>query len=221
MREVQKSGWHFKRDQYQSSQPSYYLGRSSWMRGNKKEAESRFREALKQSPGDPWSLAALYAVTKDNSFRMKLFRYFDDIDAHFFLGEAALELGNAEVSVNSFSYVVHQIPEYRRARIFLAAALANAERLHEAEGVYRTVLQMSSDPVMREKEILTLFRKLSERSPDNPEHLYMYGFVLRQFGHYEEALVLQHQALEKSQAPAIRAEIAALQNVLSQLAASD
>jgi len=104
---------------------------------------------------------------------------------------------------------------------FLAAALANAERLHEAEGVYRTVLQMSSDPVMREKEILALFRKLSERSPDNPEHLYMYGFVLRQFGHYEEALVLQHQALEKSQAPAIRAEIAALQNVLSQLAASD
>lgn len=221
MREAQISGWHFKRDQYQSSQPSYYLGCSSWMRGNKKEAESRFREALKQSPGDPWSLAALYAVTRDNSFRMKLFWYFDDIDAHFFLGEAALELGNAEAGVNSFSYVVHQIPEYRRARIFLAAALANAERLDEAEGVYRTALQMSSDPVMREKEILALFRKLSERSPDNPEHLYMYGFVLRQFGHYEEAFVVQQQALEKSQAPAIRAEIAALQNVLSQLAASD
>ena len=49
----------------------------------------------------------------------------------------------------------------------------------------------------------------------------MYGYVLRLFGHYQEALVIQQLAQEKSQSPAIKAEIAALQMVLSQLAASD
>ncbi len=221
MQQVQKSGWHFKRDQYQSSQPSYYLARSSWMRGNKKEAESRLRETLKRSVADPWALAALYAITKDNSFREKLFGYFDDIDASFFLGEAALEFDDADLGINVLSYVVQQIPEYRDARIFLAGALTNEHRLDEAEDVYRNALHMSPDPAMREKEILKLFLALSERNPENPERLYMYGYVLRLFGHYQEALVIQQLAQEKSQSPAIKAEIAALQMVLSQLAASD
>jgi tetratricopeptide (TPR) repeat protein len=221
MQEVQKSGWHFKRDQYQSSQPSYYLARSSWMRGNKTEAESRLRGTLKQSPADPWTLAALYVITKDNSFRKKLFDYFDDIDAYFFLGEAALEFDDASAGIIALQYVVQYLPEYRKARIFLAGALTNANRLDEAEAVYRMALHKSPDPAMREKEILALFLKLSERNPENPERLYMYGYVLRLFGHYQEALVIQQLAQEKSQSPAIKAEIAALQIVLSQLAASD
>lgn len=221
MQEVQKSGWHFKRDQYQSSQPSYYLARSSWMRGNKKEAESRLRATLKQSPADPWALAALYVITNDDAFRGKLFDYFDDIDAYSFVGEAALEFDNPEEGINAWTYVLQQIPEYRKARIFLAGVLTNANRLDNAEVVYRSALHMSADPAMREKEIMTLFLKVSERNPENPERLYMYGYVLRQFGHYQEALVIQQLAAEKSQSPAIKAEIAALQTVLSQLAASD
>jgi tetratricopeptide (TPR) repeat protein len=221
MQEVQKSGWHFKRDQYQSSQPSYYLARSSWMRGNKQEAETRLHTTMRQSPADPWTLAALYVITNDNDFHRKLFTYFDDIDAQFFLGEAALEFDKPELGINSFTYLLQQIPEYRKTRILLAAALTNADRLEQAENVYRSALHMSSDPAMREKEILRLFLKLSERNPENPERLYMYGYVLRQFGHYQEALVIQQLAQEKSQSPAIKAEIAALQMVLSQLAASD
>jgi tetratricopeptide (TPR) repeat protein len=221
MQEVQKSGFNFKRDQYQSSQPSYYLARSSWMRGNKKEAESRLRATLKRSPADPWTLAALYVITNDASLRAKLFDYFDDIDAYVFIGEAALEFDNAEAGINAWTYVLQQIPEYRKARIFLAGALTNANQLDNAEVVYRSALHVSADPAMREKEILTLFLKLSERNPENPERLYMYGYVLRQFGHYQEALVIQQLAAEKSQSPAIKAEIAALQMVLSQLAASD
>lgn len=221
MQELQKSGWQFKCDQYQSSQPLYYLARSSWMRGNEQEAESRLRTTLKQAPADPWTLSALYVITKDNSFRQKLFGYFDDIDAYFFLGEAALEFDDPLSGIDSLQYVVQQLPEYRKAQIFLAAALTNANRLDQAEAVYRSALHMSADPAMREKEILTLFLKLSERNPENPERLYMYGYVLRQFGHYQEALVIQQLAQEKSQAPAIKAEIAALQMVLSQLAASD
>jgi len=221
MQEVQKSGWHFKRDQYQSSQPTYYLARSSWMRGNKKEAESRLRATLKQSPADPWTLAALFVITNDYSFRAKLFDYFDGIDAYSFVGEAALEFDNPQAGISAWTYVLQQIPEYRKARIFLASALTNANRLDNAEVVYRSALHTSTDPAMREKEILTLFLKLSERNPENPERLYMYGYVLRQFGHYQEALVIQQLAAEKSQSPAIKAEIAALQMVLSQLAASD
>jgi tetratricopeptide (TPR) repeat protein len=221
MQEVQKSGWHFKRDQYQSPEPLYYLAQSSWMRGNKQEAESRLRATLKQSPADPWALAALYVLTNETSFRGKLFDYFDNVDAQFFIGEAALEFGNAAIGIDALEYVVQQLPEYRKARIFLAGALTNANRLDQAEGVYRLALQMSTDPAMRESEILALFLKLSERNPENPERLYMYGYVLRQFGHYQEALVIQQLAAEKSQSPAIKAEIAALQMVLSQLAASD
>ena len=160
-------------------------------------------------------------ITNDYSFRAKLFDYFDGIDAYSFVGEAALEFDNPQAGISAWTYVLQQIPEYRKARIFLASALTNANRLDNAEVVYRSALHTSTDPAMREKEILTLFLKLSERNPENPERLYMYGYVLRQFGHYQEALVIQQLAAEKSQSPAIKAEIAALQMVLSQLAASD
>jgi tetratricopeptide (TPR) repeat protein len=218
LREALRSGASFKRDQYQSSQPLYFLARSSWIRGNKKEAEKRLREALIRAPGDPWCLSALTTITGEKSKRNQLFRYFDDINAQFFLGQAALEFGSSQNNaLPALDYLIGKIPESRRARIMLAAGLSGTDQIYLAAEIYREALRKSLDPALMEKEILNLFRTLSERNPDDPEGLYMYGFVLRQYGHYIEALEIQRMALEKSQSPAIRAEIVELQRVLSRL----
>ncbi len=217
LREVLKSGVSFKLDQYQSSQPLYFLARSSWLRGNQKEAEKRLRDALVRAPGDPWCLSALAIITGEKSRRNQLFRYFDDIDAQFFLGQAALDFGKTNTAMHSLSYLVGKLPESRRIRVMLAAGMSRTEQFHMAAEIYREALRKSLDPALMEQEILTLFRTLSERNPDDPEGLYMYGFVLRQYGHYIEALEIQRMAQEKSQSPAIRAEIVELQRVLSRL----
>ena len=127
LREVLKSGASFKQDQYQSSQPFYFLARSSWLRGNKKESENRLREALNRAPGDPWCLAALATITQSNFWRNKLFRYFDDIDAQFFLSEAALKFDDAAAAVPNLYFLAGKLPESRRMRVMLAAGLSGAE----------------------------------------------------------------------------------------------
>jgi cytochrome c-type biogenesis protein CcmH/NrfG len=99
----------------------------------------------------------------------------------------------------------------------LASAFSRTGEFGVASETYRTALRQSSDPAILENEVLHLFRQRSESNPNDPEGLYMYGFVLRQYGHYTEALQVQYSALEKSQSPAIRAEIVELQRVLSKL----
>jgi tetratricopeptide (TPR) repeat protein len=193
------------------------LARSSWIRGNKKEAEKRLREALERAPGDPWCLAALAAINGDNSWRNKLFRYFDEMDAQYFLSQAAFEFAHTKNAVPALSYLVEKLPESRRMKVMLAAAFSRTGDLHLAAELYREALRQSLDPAVMENEVLKFFRILSEHNPDDPEGLYMYGFVLRQYGHYIEALEMQELAFEKSQSPAIRAEIAELQRVLSRL----
>jgi tetratricopeptide (TPR) repeat protein len=217
LREVLKSGATFKSDQYQSSQPLYFLARSSWIRGNKKEAEKRLRDALDRAPGDPWCLAAMATISGNNSWRNKLFRYFDDMDAQYFLSEAAFGFAHTKNAVPGLSYLVEKLPESRRMKVMLAAAFSGTGDLHLAAELYREALRQSLDPAIMENEIIKLFRFLSQNNPDDPERLYMYGFVLRQYGHYIEALEMQQLAFEKSQSPAIRAEIAELQRVLSRM----
>ncbi|HSE39208.1 MAG TPA: hypothetical protein VLH08_00460, partial [Acidobacteriota bacterium] len=207
----------FKRDQFHSSQPYYFLARSSWLRGNKSEAMNRLRIAVNQAPGDPWCLAALAVSAKDPDARKKLLRYYDAINAQFFMSEAGLQFGQPETAVSGLSDLLTQLGKSRRIKMMLAAALSRAWQFGVAAETYRAVLRQSLDPAILENEVLYLFRQMSENNPDDPEGLYMYGFVLRQYGYYTEALEVQYRALEKSQSPAIRAEIVELQRVLSRL----
>ena len=66
---------------------------------------NRLKKALEKNPGDPWVLSHLVALTDEPLYKMKLFRYFDEIDAEFFLGKAYLTTGRFQDAVESFSFV--------------------------------------------------------------------------------------------------------------------
>jgi tetratricopeptide (TPR) repeat protein len=195
LNKLASNGYHFKRDQYEPSEPYYYLGRSAEKRKDKTSAVALFETALRRAPGNPATLAHLAVLTGYPEYRDKLFRYFDDVDAQFFLGKAYLEIGNGNEAAKCFSYVIQILPEYRSALIYLAASLGKAGKYEEGVARYRQAIKMKSDPLLLEEEILFLFRKRSEQSPDNSFTQYSYGVVLRQFGHFAEALEIQNKAL--------------------------
>jgi len=217
LKELIEDRYQLKRDQYQSSEPDYYLGRAMLLRGQKAEAIRMFQTALIRTPGDPWTLSFLFALTTDPQYRDRLFKYFDDIDAQFILGKALLATAKAEEASRCFEYVVRALPEYRPALVYLAAALGEAGKEHEGARRYREAIRMRADPVMLETQILGMFRRLAEQQPRNFFAQYSYGVVLRQFGHFQEALQTQRITLELDPAnPDAAREIADLQKILNQ-----
>jgi tetratricopeptide (TPR) repeat protein len=185
----------FKRDNYQSSEPLFYLGKIAALAGDKNRAINYLQRALQHSPGDPYALAYLAALTEQDEFREKLLRYFDEIDAQFYLGQAYLEIGLGERAEESFSYVSRMIPEYRRGLIYLSAALVEAGQNSRAVKMYHEAQKMSQDPVMLEKPILRAFQELAKEFPQDAIRQYDYGMALRQFGYYNQALLVQKDAL--------------------------
>jgi tetratricopeptide (TPR) repeat protein len=208
-------GHEFKRDYYQSSEPYFYLGRTAAIRENRKQSVELLQKALERTPGDPSVLAHLSALTGRSEYRDKLFRYFDDISAHFYLGRAHLKNKMPAEAVDNFLYVTRKIPEFRRGHIYLAAALGEAGRYEEAARKYIEGMSLAAEPVMLEEEIISVFQKLSEQSQNDVDRLYDYGVVLRQFGFHSQALRVQRegQVLDASN-PRTKQEIASLEKIL-------
>jgi tetratricopeptide (TPR) repeat protein len=190
---LRESGYHLKREDQQSSSFYFYLARCAWMQGKKREVESYLNQGNQESPGDPWILSYLTALTGNLHFRNELDRYFDEIDGAYFLGKAYLETDQPAEAAKHFEYLVKMLPEFRKVYIYLAAALGNSGRIEEAANYYRKAIQMSPDPVFQEKAILNIFQQLADKENSAFAH-YSYGVVLRQFGYYEEALVQQEKA---------------------------
>lgn len=215
LNQLKAEGYRFKRDYYQSSEPYFYLGRAAEIQNDTKQAEKLMKIALEHSPGDPSVLAHLAALTNRDEYLDRLFRYFDDIDANLYLGKAYLSNNQAEKAVNSFSYVVEKVPEFRNGWIYLAASLAQTGRLEEAAARYRRAIQMHKDPVLLEDEILGVFKKLSEINSADSFAKYSYGVVVRQYGHFEQAIQIQKEALKMSpNSEPIRAEMMSLKRVV-------
>lgn len=213
--DLTKNGYAFKRDQYQSSEPYFYLALDAERQGDHARAIELYKTALQRSPGDPWTLSHLVALSGNSEYHKMLFRYFDDVDARFFLGQAYLENGDGTEAVKCFSYVLSIVPNYRRALIYLAAALGKNGHYEQGITPYREAIKMRPDPVLLEKEILFLFRNYSEQKPEDIYAQYSYGIVLRQFGHYQEALAIQEQALLSApDTSAIQKEIEFLNKVI-------
>ncbi len=189
---------HFqpKRDFYQSSELYYYLSQTQ-LSGNPQKSIEVLEKALERTPGDPWVLADLTLLTGKTIYLDMLFRYFDDLDAHWFLAKEALSLkGKSHEAIQSALYVTQKLPEYRNGWIYLAAALSQAGRWEEAAQSYRHAIAIHPDPVMQEQAIIAIFENIAERRKDDAFALYSYGFVLRQFGHFSEALRVQKDALK-------------------------
>ncbi len=193
--DLTKNRFSFKRDQYQSSELFFYLGLNAEQQGDRARAIELYKTALQRSPGDPWTLSHLAVLSGSADYHQMLFRYFDDVDARFFLGQAHLESGNGPEAVKCFSYVLSIVPNYRRALVYHAAALGTNGQYEQGIARYREAIKIRPDPVLLEKEILFLFRNYSEQKEKDVYAQYSYGIVLRQFGHYQEALAIQEQAL--------------------------
>lgn len=194
LKELIQEGYEFKRDQYQSSSPYFYLARAATVKGDIQKARTLLAQALIETPGDPDALAYLAVFTEDRKYRQQLFRYFDDLDANFYLGRAYLENNRGKNAADCFQFIVEKLPDYRRAKIYLAAAL-RSKQIEKAAGVFREAVLKSWDPLFLEPQILDLFSELSETKPRDAFAHYSYGIVLRKFGHYSEAL----KALEEAQ----------------------
>jgi len=201
----------FKRDQYQSSQPLFYIAIIAEARNDRAPAIRILEKALKDSPGDPDILSYLFALTGNSQYKEKLFRYFDELDAEFYLGKAYLETGNSTQAARNFESVVSKLPNFRRGLIYLAAALAESNQLEAAASAYRKAIGMRSDPVLLEDPMIELFRRIANAKSRDPFAQYSYGIVLRQFGHYEEALKVQQTA--QILAPANRQIISEIETI--------
>ncbi|MCI0411528.1 hypothetical protein L0222_01870 [bacterium] len=215
LNELYRAGYRLKRDDYQSSELRFYIARCEIKNNQRRQAITTLLEAIQNSPGDPSSLAYLAALTGQNKYKQQLLRYFDDIDAAFFLGKAYLETSNPAAAVQQFRYVTAMLPEFRKGFIYLAAALSESGEYSEAAKHYRRAMSVRADPVFMEKEILKLFGELA-RQEQSAISYYSYGFVLRQFGHFREALEMQQKAITLGQAnQSIQEEIRNLQKVIA------
>jgi len=179
---IEEGGHQLARGSYQSSQVYFYRAELALLQGDSEGAESLLDEVLRKAPGDPAALALQAVLTGDATCRDRLERYFDPIHAHFFLGKAHLEFGDPERAIESFTFIVERLPESRRARIYLAAALGATGRVDEGVDLYRQTVSAQPDPVLLEGKIVSLFQRWVEERPDDPERSAALAGVLRSFG---------------------------------------
>jgi len=197
------SGEAFRRWYLCSPYPEYYLGRiEGCQEGKWNEAVQRYRNVLQDSPGEPDTLAGLTVALEKTgkgqeaeNTRRDLFRYFDEADAMFFLGKSYWYAKDYQQSAKCFEQVVKWVPDYRKARIYSAAALGQAGRIDDAVREYWKATTQKEDPLLLQEPILTIFRKNANKLKTSHAY-YAYGVVLRQFGQFEEAYQIQTLVLE-------------------------
>ena len=212
--ELQREGYRPLRRSLSPAGLDYHLARCDLGRGDREGASRRLGRALGQDPGDPYVLALLFALGAERRHGAELFRYHDDIDAAFLLGRACLEAGESRRAADALGYVVARLPEFPRARVYLAAALGRLGRDEEAAGAYLQALALRADPALLEEEIVGVFRRLSEAAPGDDRRLADLGRVLGRYGHHEEAARLLRGVQGRSPSEAVAAELAWLERAL-------
>lgn len=120
---LENVGYTFNRTFNQSSQPHYYIAKSYLFEKDWQNAMFHLEAALEKNPGDPWVLSGLFALSGKEIYRKSLFRYFDAIDARYFLGRAFLETGEPSKAMPHFLYVTQKVPMYAPARVYLNRCL--------------------------------------------------------------------------------------------------
>ncbi len=196
--ELFQKGFQFKRDFFHSSQPLYYLGVIEVKRQNYNKAIRYFKRALENNPGSPFALSQMFVLTGNQEYKNKIIRYFDKIDADFFIGKALLELGNPQLAKTYFENVLKYFPIYRKALIYYAVTLGRLKEYRKAAFVYLKALKRRLDPVYFEKDIINIYRNWSFTEKDNPVPKYYLGVILGQFGNYKQAIEVLKEALALS-----------------------
>lgn len=190
VRELIQKNCRFNRNNGQSSQPYFYSARIEEMKNNREKAIADLKKSLEYNPGDPWTLSHLTVLTEDTIYKNKIIRYFDEIDAEYFMGLAYLADKKYDSAVKSFSYVIQKMPEYRNGFIYLAIGLGGANKFPEAARYYSLAMQKNREPLFKEKEILDIFRGWAAQEPINAQAQFYLATALSDFGYYEDAITV-------------------------------
>lgn len=185
LQRLQGVGMRFDRVYLQSSQPTYYLAEIAWLRGDAGRAITLLEAGLKAAPGDPFILARLGALTGNEEYQQQLNRYYSEIDASFLLGMAQLEVGRGAEAAMNLTVANRLLPELRRVKIYLAAALGTQGEKASAAQLFLEATAEQREPVLLEGEIVPIFAALALAG--DPQSLYRYGLVLAQYGRLAEA----------------------------------
>jgi len=190
VQEMIQKNYRYSRNTGQSSQPYFYAARIKELENVTDSAIFYLKKAIARNPGDPWALAHLAVLTGEKSYKNKIIRYFSDVDAEYFTGMAALDNKRYATAVESFSYVINKIPEYRDGYVYLAIALGGVGRCAEGAEFFAQAMQKRREPVFKEKEIISLFECWVAKEPENLKARYFSATVSADFGLYGEAITI-------------------------------
>lgn len=206
---LQAEGAGLLRRQQRMTDPAYHLALIAVRRGERKRGISLLRNALTRRPGEPHVLAALAVVTNEPVYEERLSRYFDSADAAYYLGTAALAIGDSEAAAKHLQRATAIIPESRDTKVALAAALFDVGRFEEASQAYIAAMRIRPEPLLWEERILGGLARWAAETP--PKHFarYIYGRALRQFGRFAEARVILAASYAATGKEIVAAELAA------------
>ena len=213
LKELIRDHCAFSRTSAQSSQPYFYLAKVYERQGRKQEAILSLRRALENNPGDPWALSDLAVLTGDIRYKNLIVRYFDEIDAEYFMGQAFLDNGRIDEAIGSFEYLVGKAPEYTDGLIYLSIALGTRGDFERAARLYIQAWERKGEPLFAGNEIINIFRQWEKQNPQSLEAKYYLGNVLKDFGHYDDALVMLRQVVrENPSLDRVKADIGWMEN---------
>ncbi len=192
---LETSGGRFDRGGRWAPAPAFYLARIVELSGGeRRDAERLFRSALRTAPGDAMTLAHLSLLLDESgrpevaaAAREELFAERSDVDAAFALGRACLERGRFEEAALWHGRVAEWLPDFRRARLYAAAASFRAGDVTGAISHAEAAFSLREDPIELEPFILPAYEEAARDEAGSAAARFRLGRALRRYGHFPEA----------------------------------
>lgn len=214
--ELEESGASAKIPRGRAPRPDYYIALAKIGRGDAAGAKEALERADRQHPGNAWTAAALFALTTDGDYREKLNRWFDRLDAAYYIGLAALDFGRPEIAVPALGEVAAALPAAREPKVALAAALADAGRFEAACNLWMEAMKTRSSGAYEEKILRGFDGWAAGRGPGEFPR-FVRAKALRQFGRFAEAREELAKIYEASGREVVAAELAAVEREIAAL----
>ena len=190
LRELIAHDVHVYRGGQQPSHPEILLAQVLVARGDREAAVGELRAFLERHPGDPFALTELYALTEDPAALATLERLWSALDARYLLGRVWLRHDRPERAIVDLGFVAERLPEFRDARIALAAALGSVGRLDEGVTEYLEASRIRPEPIVEPERVVDLFRRWGASRPTDPVAQLTTAQVLHQHGLFRQALTV-------------------------------
>lgn len=177
----------------QSSEPGLLLAQLEASEGRQESAQQLLNEALEGTPGDPFVLAEMVALNGDDAARRTLLDYWSSADARLLIGRAQLRLGKFAAAEETFASLVQDLPEFRDAGVYLAAAMAGSKRYDEGVAQYLRVAAEHPEPILRPDDIIQLFDGWVRQHAEDPQSVFYAAQILHRHGEFDRAYDLLTQ----------------------------